>query len=280
MVFDTPGPVVVDIDMPEGRARIRASERGDTLVEVRPSDLDDESSVRSAEETIVEFVDGVVRIRSPRLTGLARWWGSASVDVDVAVPSGSALRAVVASGELRCHGRLGDGRITVHDGDLMLDDVGKLQLTSGDGDVSVGRVCGAAEINAGSGDVRIDRIDGAARIEGGDGEIRIGEVAGDLRIGGANTEIRVDRALADVDVRTEDGGVRLREVVRGAVAATTASGDLEIGVRKGTAAKLDVSSGYGETHLAIADIDGPQEFAETMAITARSGYGDITIQRA
>ena len=125
---------------------------------------------------------------------------------------------------------------------IRLDEAGTLNLKSGAGDISVDRATGHAEITAGSGDVRLRELDGSAVIKNSNGDTWIGVAAGDLRVNAANGNIAVDLAQADVGAKSANGDVRLGEVVRGSVVLETQIGDLEVGIREGTAAWLDVNA--------------------------------------
>ena len=52
--------------------------------------------------------------------------------------------------------------------------------------------------------------------------------------------------------------MRLGEVVRGSVVLETKLGDLEVGIREGTAAWLDVNSQFGRVHNALEAADAPR----------------------
>ena len=53
--YSTPEPIVAVIEFEGGDARILASERDDTVVEVHPSDESRDNDVRAAEQTRVEY---------------------------------------------------------------------------------------------------------------------------------------------------------------------------------------------------------------------------------
>ncbi|MFI7697945.1 hypothetical protein [Nonomuraea sp. NPDC049480] len=108
----------------------------------------------------------------------------------------------------------------------------------------------------------------------------LGEVTGDLRLIGVNGDAYVTRAHAGVEARTVNGSVRIGEVVRGSVVLTSTSGDLEVGVRQGSAAWLDVSTANGSLLNSLDAQDGPETFDETVEIRARSHDGDIVIRRS
>ena len=70
------------------------------------------------------------------------------------------------------------------------------------------------------------------------------------------------------------------EVVRGTVELTTTSGVLEVGIRAGTAAWLDVSSTSGKVRNSLDARDNPDGFTETVEIHAHTDSGDIVVRRA
>lgn len=278
--FETPEPIFASLNLNGGSLRINAGDRADTVVELKASDPFSDEDVKAAEQTEVGFANGQLWVRVPR-NSRARWlfgWGG-SVDVTLDLPSGSRID-VDASAEIRCIGRLGDAKVRTADGDIQLEHAGRAQLTTGDGDVIVDSAAGHAEVTTANGDVRVRMIDGPASITTSNGDIMIGEVAGDLRLNTAHGEIAIDRALAGVVAKTAHGSVRVGEVVRGRVELGTYSGDVELGVRPGTAAWLDVNSDYGTVHIALAAAEGPAEAEETVEVRARTSDGDIMVRRS
>jgi DUF4097 and DUF4098 domain-containing protein YvlB len=145
--------------------------------------------------------------------------------------------------------------------------------------VTVDRVRGRAEVT-GSGQVRIGEIDGPAVIKNLNGVTWVGEVKGDLRCNAANGDIMVDRALGAVTAKTANGAVRIGEVVRGSVELGTAYGELEVGIREGTAALLDVRSQFGSVRNSLTASDGPQPSDQRVEVRARTSFGDIVIRRS
>jgi hypothetical protein len=278
--FDTPEPISASIELPAGRLWIDAGDRAETTVEVHPSDGADEADVATAEQTQVDFSRGRLLVRAPR--NAARWWRfrySGSVEVRVDLPAGSSVDATVATGEIHCEGRLGEARLTGSSGAVRLDQTGRLRVRSG-GAVSVGRSVGHADITTMNGAIWVREIDGPAVVKTANGDITLGEVTGDLRLNTAYGDITVDRALAGVHARTASGSVRIGEVVRGSVDLETAYGDLEIGVREGSAAWLDLRSGFGKVRSGLEPAEGPVPGEATVEVRARTAYGDILIHRS
>ncbi|MFC1404963.1 DUF4097 family beta strand repeat-containing protein [Streptacidiphilus cavernicola] len=151
--FDTPAPVSAVLEIPAGRVQFIAADRADTTVEVRPADPAKGRDSRTAEQTAVEYADGVLRITAGAPD--SRLLGSGSVEVTVQLPAGSHVQASCAGTELRGVGRLGD---IVFDGayrTIKIDEAASLRLTAVDGDIEVGRLGGSATISTARGDIRI-----------------------------------------------------------------------------------------------------------------------------
>jgi DUF4097 and DUF4098 domain-containing protein YvlB len=182
-------------------------------------------------------------------------------------------------GELLSAGRLGECRFKTGYGEIRLDQTGAVNLNSASGDVAVDHAHGGAEIATGNGAVNIRRIDGPATVKNSNGASWIGEVTGDLRISGANGAVAVDRAHAGVTAKTANGSVRIGEVARGAVTLETAAGSLEVGIRTGTAAWLDLKTIAGRVHNELAAAAGPGNTDETVEVRARTHVGDIIVRR-
>ncbi|MGK4580035.1 DUF4097 family beta strand repeat-containing protein [Kitasatospora sp. HPMI-4] len=277
-VFDTPEPISATVQLDLGAVRITAGHRTETLVEVRPSDELREADIRAAGRTLVEYSDGRLLIKGPKQRSLFGRGGS--VDIAIELPAGSQVHGSAAMAEFRCTGPLGDCRLKTSYGDIELDRAGALQLDTGYGDITTDHSVGHAEVATGSGGIRIREIDGTAVIKNSNGDSEIGEVTGGLRLNAANGDISVDRAHSDVTVRTAHGDVRIGEVTRGSVLLESAYGELEVGIRRGTAAWLDVRSDYGALHNRLGAFDGPTESDETVEVRARTGYGDILIRHS
>ena len=279
--FDTPDPISVTLEIGVGDIRITASDRSDTVVEVRPSDGARKADVDVAEQTRVELAAGRLLIRAPRgWRYFGPWGGSGSIDVEIALPAGSHVSADAGMGPVHTLGRLGECRCKTGFGDVAIEHATTIRLHSGGGDISVDRAEGFGEVSTGTGTVRIGEVDGGAAIRNSNGATWVGVTGGDLRVKAANGAIDVDHALASVDARSANGGVRVAEVVHGRVVAETAAGRVEIGVREGVAAYLDLDTKYGSVRNDLDAVAGPEPDAETVEVRARTGFGDIVIHRS
>jgi DUF4097 and DUF4098 domain-containing protein YvlB len=279
--FETPQPISVTLELGvAGDVRITASDRTDTVVEVRASDESDESDVKAAQQVRVEYANGMLQIKGPKVRAFDFSRKTRSVDVSVELPSGSRVSGEVQLGNFRCAGRLGETRFKTSAGNCQLERTGPLRLDTAAGHLAVDHVAGNAEIHTGSGKVSIGRIDGTAVVKDSNGSIEIDAVTGDARVRSANGDISVERTGAGVDAKTANGSIRLGEVVRGSVTLETAMGDLEIGIAEGTAAWLDAHTGFGQVRNELANAAQPEESDETVEVRARTSYGHITIRRS
>jgi hypothetical protein len=279
-VFATPGPISATIELYAGDVRIAASDRTDTVVEERPSNEADESDVKAAQQTRVEYADGALTVRGPRFRGMDLSKRSRSVDVLVELPTGSQVHGHLTAGELSSTGGLEACRFTSSIGHFRLDRIGPLRLSTL-GRIAVDTIVGDAEVSTGFGRVQIGTVDGAAVVKNSNGDTEIGTVTGDLRVRAANGDISVERAEAKVELKSANGSIRVGRVERESVTLTTAAGDLEVGVADGTAAWLDLKTGHGRVRNELADIGpGPGPSEKTVEVRAHTSWGDITVRRS
>jgi DUF4097 and DUF4098 domain-containing protein YvlB len=145
----------------------------------------------------------------------------------------------------------------------------------------VEQVAGTTELTTGTGAVRVDRIAGSATIKNGNGDTWVGEVVGDLRVKVANGKIAVDQARSAVTAKTANGDIHLDEAAAGGtIVAETACGKVDVGVRSGVTAWLDLHTGFGHVRNLLDASEHPGPSEETVEVRARSSFGDITIRRA
>ncbi len=260
--FATPDPIHARIDVSAGLVRVRAGERSDTVVQVRPADPRSSADVQAAEETRVEYAAGTLVVTTPRKPRLLLFGTGASVEVDVSLPEGSRLDVSSAAGDVASEGRLGDVAVDTRYGDIRLDRRAGVGARTAAGDISVAAAEGRAEAGTSYGDVRV------------------GSATGDLRLDSACGDITVDLALGSVDAGTKYGQVRVREAVGGTLRLQTAYGSVETGIREGTAAWLDVESASGKVRNFLTETGAPNGSQQTVRVHARTSYGDIVIRRA
>jgi DUF4097 and DUF4098 domain-containing protein YvlB len=147
------------------------------------------------------------------------------------------------------------------------------------GDLTIEDVTGDVDLSTATGEVRIERIGGSADLTNSNGDIWVGEVSGEIRARAANGKITVGRAHAAVTAKAANGDIHLGEVSCGEVVASTACGKVDIGIRSGVAAWLDLHTGFGHVRNLLESTDRPDPSEETVKVRARTSFGDITIRR-
>ncbi|GAB2818902.1 DUF4097 family beta strand repeat-containing protein [Actinoallomurus bryophytorum] len=212
--FETPAPISAVLNVPAGRVRFIAADRADTAVEVLPADAAKGRDVKAAEQTTVDYRDGVLRIETPAKN--QPFGPSGSVEVTVRLPAGSRVEAKTGSAELRAVGRLGDVAFEGAYRQIKIDEAAGVRLTAVDGDVEVGRLGGPAEISTARGDIRItEAVRGAVVLRTRSGDISVGAAAGvSASLDAGTGHGRVSNALKN------DGTAEL------GIRATTSRGDI------------------------------------------------------
>jgi Putative adhesin len=277
--FDSPEPITATVEIVVGDVRISAVERADTVVDVEPSDASSDEDRRAAELTRVEYANGRLLVKAPKLRSWLPGRTGGSISVTIELPAGSSVHATGGLADFDCDGPLGECRIKTGLGRIRLDRAQTLTIKSGTGDISVDHVAGHADIRAGSGEVRVRELDATAVIKNSNGDTWVGDAGGDLRVNAANGNIAVDVARATVGAKSANGDVRLGEVVRGSVVLETHLGDLEVGIPEGTAAWLDLRSTAGKVHNALDAADAPEPSTDTVEVRARTTVGDVVVRR-
>jgi hypothetical protein len=276
--FATPEPITVTLTLTLADIRLRASERADTVLTIGPRDPSNAKDVQLAEQTRTEFADDRLEIHAPqpwRVLGPSKTAGA--LDIEIELPTGSAVHGEAWIADLHTTGELGRCDFATSMGDLTVDRTGPAKLAT-HSRVTARRIGGTAEIKS-AGTVRIDEVSGTTTIKNLNGTTQVGRVEADLTCRSANGDIAIGTALADVTATTSNGGIRVDEIVRGDISLKTANGGIEIGIRPGTAARLDVHTKFGRVRNTLDAADGPGESDEVATVITRTSYGDIVIRR-
>ncbi|MEU3688205.1 DUF4097 family beta strand repeat-containing protein [Streptomyces narbonensis] len=217
MQFPTTAPIAVVLNVPAGLVRFIAADRADTTVEVLPANAAKSNDIKAAEQVAVAYADGVLRIEAAEAKNRVLG-NSGAVEVTVQLPAGSRVEAKTAAAELHGVGRLGDVTFESAQGTVKLDETASARLTLQAGDITVGRLGGAAELSTQQGDIRITEAQA--------GRVVLRTESGDLEIGAAQG------VSATLDAGTTYG--RIHNTLRNSegakaglnIQATTAHGDI------------------------------------------------------
>jgi len=277
--YNTPTPIDLAINLQVGAIEVIAGDRADTVVTVSPTNPTKTVDRRGAEETKVDFDGQRLTMTGPR-PRISFIGPTESVDIKVELPTGSRLTAEIAVGGVVTIGRLGATRIKASTGPVDVDTTGDLWLRASHGNATLGTAEGSVEITADHGQIRIGTVTGDAILKASHGTITVGESGGDLDARLSYGDLEITKALASVAAKTAYGSIQLREVSSGSIQVESGYGTVTIGVRPGIPAWLDLSSKDGRVRNQLDGDRAPDESEPTVAVRARTQYGDITIQRA
>lgn len=175
--FETPSPVTVVLDIPAGQVRLVAGERADTVVEVLPSEAAKRRDAKAAAQTKVEFSGGVLRIVTAdpkKILG-----SSGSLDVTIALPSGSRVEGKAGGAALSSTGRLGEVAFDGGYRAVELDEVAGARIKMHMGDVSIAKLTGPAQLRNGKGDITVaEAVAGAVDLRTDMGNLAIAAAPG------------------------------------------------------------------------------------------------------
>jgi DUF4097 and DUF4098 domain-containing protein YvlB len=182
--------------------------------------------------------------------------------VRIRVPHGTSLRTETGSAELRATGRYSN-----------------LDTRAAAGDISIDEVERNAVVKVASGDVRITSVGGSLKAQTAAGDIRVGPVGGDAEVKSAAGDVSIGEVGGSVSASSASGDLRVGSVTEGKVELKSMSGDMLVGVRRGSRVWMDVKTitGDASSDLDASDDDGQGPLVELKA-TAMSG--DIRIIRA
>ena len=258
--FPTSDPITATIELGAGAVRISAADRADTQVRVTPRDPMRPADVRAAEQAHIDFAGGALTVLVGRkLLSPTR----GAVNVDIELPSLSSVSVAVSSADLEVDGTVADCRFNAASGSAALADVqGNIKAATASGDITARRLLGNATVSTASGNVAIEGLDGNLKFQAASGSATVGTLRG------------------TVHSRTASGSLTVAGAESGSVSVATASGDVEVGVMQGTAAKLDLDSRSGNVHSDLTPTAGPAGDDRRLAVHARTASGDIAIRRA
>lgn len=278
--FATPAPISVTVDAYFAEVRIAASDRSDTVVDVRPTDPDDRAHVQVAEATRVELRGDQLHVIAPKPSLVARILNSPSLDIVISLPSGSAVRVDLGAGNIAATGTLGQCTVRSGAGNIRLADTGDLDARSGTGDIIVGDVTGDATIATPAGHTQIASATGNLAIKNGSTGPRIGAVGGDLHVRAGHGRIEAESVAGSVDARTAHGAVVIGVATGDEIELKTSHGDLEVGIPDGRAVWLDLDTKYGRVASEFVPTAGaPPAGERAVRVVGSTSYGDIRIRR-
>ena len=268
-VFETPGSVSLQVKLPSGRVLVTTADEPRTTVEVvalgrRGQDAVDEIEV-TVDESLGRYVIKVEQKDRFRWGPIQITWGG-DFECRVVCPSGTDLDLSGGSTDLRADGELGEVSVRTASGDIRLESArGDLQVKTASGDISVDTITARASLATVSGDIGVEHIDAPVTARSVSGRVTIGSIS------------------AELGLSTTSGNIDLKAVAGGDVRVKSVSGDVRIGVARGTRTWIDAASVSGrlESELGLEDQEPSADAGEAVVpLHVKTVSGDVSIVRA
>jgi DUF4097 and DUF4098 domain-containing protein YvlB len=268
--FDTSGEVRLDLEIPFGRVEIETAAGETTHVSLEGNESYSRELIESARVESYqrgERSDVVVEVRSRGfMFSIGR---SPEIRLRIVCPPGADVTIRTKSADVTARGSYRSVEAKTASGDIEVDEIsGDLRVKTASGDVAVQEVGGQTEIQSTSGDVALQRA-------GADVVAKL--VSGDLWIRDAASSIHAN---------TVSGDQRFEAVLGGTIEATAISGDVYVGIRRGSRVYVDANTVSGSTSSEFDLADAPQEpssddeNAPLVEVRAKTVSGDVMLARA
>lgn len=277
-VVPVDGPASVRIELEVGKLDVVATERRDVAITASPSNPSRGGDRTAAEAVRVDRVGDEIVVRGPQKRKVFGP-GKDSVDLVVELPEASAVTALVKYGSARLAGRLGAVSADLPFGELSLDTAERLELKGGHGDYRITAVTGDADVRFKWGSVRVGQVGGRLQLSG-DGPITVDRADGPADLKTSTGPLELGTAGAGATIRSAYGAVRVRDAIRGVIRIDGAYGNVDVGVRAGTAVWLDATSQHGVVRTDLSADSGPSTGDETLELHVRTGHGSIAVHRS
>ena len=277
--YSTPGPLRLNLEIPSGEIEIETGNTDETHVQLDAianndaiRDLVENSRIElirrgDGHEVVVE-----AKARHGIFISLSRGpdirFGGPDVRLRVTCPHGADLDIRTKSADLRARGEYGDVDVKTASGDLQLD-----------------TTKGATRIKTASGDVHIGEAASTLEVQSVSGDLHAGAVRGDIRAQLVSGDVHVRDAGGSIGANTVSGDQRFEAVQRGRIELKAISGDVLVGVRRGSRVYVDANtvSGTTSSELDLSDSPVPEALgddAPLVELFVKTVSGDVRIERA
>lgn len=188
--------------------RAQPSTSGVQVASVRAKVSHDSRAQTTASAVAVSQANGAVTVDVPDAFGRGR---SPQVLVEVAAALGTDIRATVGEADVVCVGDVGDLHVHTTSGSVHAEQVlGKLEVRSGRGPVTVHRCFAGAELTVSDASVILRAVQGPLTVRGRSGDVDVWWLAGPAQISTTTGNVRVGWAQGrpvDLDLRTSGGRI-------------------------------------------------------------------------
>jgi Toastrack DUF4097 len=277
--FHTPGPVRLNLELPSGAIEIEASNTEDTHVSLEADSANEQvqEMVENARIEAVRRGDGhevIVEVKTRHGVWISFSQGpdvrigSPEMRLRIACPTGAELDVRTKSADLQAHGDYGTVDVKTASGDVSVESSRDVRFKTASGDAHFEEVRGEFDMKSASGDAYIGTVTGESSIQ---------LVSGDVHIRDAHDS---------VSANTVSGDQRYDAVLEGRLELRAISGDVVVGVRRGSRVFIDANTVSGMTSSEFELSDAPDtaaarsEDSPLVEIFAKTVSGDVRIERA
>lgn len=266
-VFETPGDVSLQVRLPSGRVVVTTADEPRTTVEIvdrRGEDAGDEIDV-IMDERRGEHLIRVEQKDRFRWGPIQITWGG-DFECRITCPPGASLDLSGGSTDVKVDGELGEVSVRTAAGDVRLE-----------------TVRAGLQVKTASGNVWLDTAEADASVATVSGNVELGRVAGSLIGRTVSGTFRLDAVALALKVSTTSGDVEVGSIGSGDVRVQSVSGDVRIGIGRGTRVWVDATSVSGtlESELGLEDHQGGSDEEDAVVpLHVKTVSGDVSIVRA
>jgi hypothetical protein len=217
------------------------------------------AEAEAVRQTRVDFTAGRLVVRAPKELQLR----NVPIAVSVQAPTGSHVDAGSGSGNVTISGA-----------------AGRLNLRTGSGRITTDQAEGAAKVDSGSGIVRLGPMAAGVRAKTGTADIEVQAVGAASTVVTGSGDVWLGAVSGDVLARTGSGRVTIANASSGELELHTGSGAIHVGVRKGSPAEIDLSSGSGEARSELDLSTTPPAGKPPLRVRGRTGSGSALVTTA
>ena len=276
--FQTPAPVRLRVDIPKGRIRLAAEETGQTRIVLTAIHGDATARAWIADAEIVQNGEEiVVRIHK---SGLLLFNLGGGIEAEIHCPLVSTASLCTGSGRIETVGRLGEVSAESGSGRICLDDCAEARARTGSGDIVIASATGSVNAKTGSGRISVGKVGANARITTGSGHAELAGAAGEARLTTASGNIEIGEAGDSLEAFAASGSVQVHRADHGRVRAKTFSGRITVGVARGSAALLDISTMSGRVNSELDAGGAPQAGEKQVELILNTMSGNVNVARA
>jgi hypothetical protein len=276
--YSTPGPVRLNLEIPAGQIEIETGNTDETRVELEA--LSNSDALRElVDNTRIELLrrgDGhevivEAKVRHGVFISFSRGpdirFGGPEIRLRVSCPHGAELDVRTKSADVQARG-----------------EYGAVDVKTASGDVSVEQARGDVRVKTASGDLHVDDVGGKLGMNSASGDLHVGKVAGEADIHLVSGDVYISEAGDSVSANTVSGDQRLEAVVKGRMDLRAISGDIGIGIRRGSRVFVDANTVSGSTSSELELGDAPTQEGTPegplVEVFAKTISGDVRIERA